>query len=79
MILHRQFGFKSYLKDMFHCPEGVMRYLCLMYKVYLIPVGDHKTKDNVQGVVAKFPELKTFYTENHQVSLVYSWDHLQFS
>ena len=69
VYIFRQFGFFSYLKDLFECPDAVMRYLCQLYRVHAIPVGTQKTKDNVENVIKRAPEISNFYTENHQVNL----------
>ncbi|CAH1798068.1 unnamed protein product [Owenia fusiformis] len=65
----RRYGFHSYLREMFNCPTAVMSYLCEMYKVHAIPVGDHTTKQRVEKVVNEVPRLSTFYTENHQYAI----------
>ncbi|XP_025077820.1 LOW QUALITY PROTEIN: structural maintenance of chromosomes protein 5-like [Pomacea canaliculata] len=59
-------GFKNYLQDLFTCPEAVMRYLCSLYKVHLIPVGDAHAQQNVEQIIARHPELNNFYTAHVQ-------------
>ena len=63
----RQYGFFSYLKDLFHCPDPVMAYLCLLYNVHKIPVGDETARRNVEHVIRAHPELRMFYTAHVQV------------
>ena len=64
----RKYGFVSYLRELFTCPEPVMRYLCKMYNVHQVPVGTRYTKDNVQVVVNNCPEIKLFYTDLDRVT-----------
>ena len=63
----RQYGFQMYLRELFVCPEAVMRYLCKNYHVHKIPVGTDYTKLHVDNVIKANPNLQTFYTENHKV------------
>ncbi|KAK6178810.1 hypothetical protein SNE40_011310 [Patella caerulea] len=66
---YRRYGFHHYLKDMFDCPDPVMRYLCCLYRVHCIPVGNKYTKDNVAGVIKDHSELSTFYTVDTQYTI----------
>ncbi|KAL4235855.1 Structural maintenance of chromosomes protein 5 [Mactra antiquata] len=66
---YRKYGFHSYLMDLFTCPDAVMKFLCIQYKVHSIPVGDNKTKDNVDKIVKEHPELNCFYTTNNQYNI----------
>jgi hypothetical protein len=43
VLLFRQFGFHTYLVDMISAPEAIMKYLCRMYRIQNIPVGDART------------------------------------
>ncbi|ESP05608.1 hypothetical protein LOTGIDRAFT_102434, partial [Lottia gigantea] len=61
---YRRYGFHHYLKDMFECPDPVMRYLCCLYRVHSIPVGDKYTKDNVDGVIKDHSELNIFLPQS---------------
>ena len=36
LYCYRNSGFQWYIKDMFDCPEPVMRYLCLQYAVHQV-------------------------------------------
>ena len=67
-ICFRRYRFHSYLQDLFTCPEAVMKFLCVQYKVYQIPVGDHRTKEMVDEITREAPELRCFYTSNNCVS-----------
>ena len=56
------------MKDLFTCPEAVMKFLCAQYKVFQIPVGDNRTKDMVDQITQEVPELRCFYTAANSVS-----------
>jgi len=58
------------MRELFTCPEPVMRYLCKMYHVYKVPVGTRHTKDNLEGVVRDCPEIKLFYTDQDRVIII---------
>lgn len=60
---YKKYGFVSYMRELFTCPEPVMRYLCKMYNVHRVPVGTRHTKDNLEAVVRHCPEIKLFYTD----------------
>ncbi|XP_013378683.1 structural maintenance of chromosomes protein 5 [Lingula anatina] len=66
---YSKYGFHSYLKDLFECPDPVMAFLCAMYKVHQIPVGDASTRDRVEVLLREHPDLNTFYTEDHQYNV----------
>ena len=63
----RKYGFVSYMRELFTCPEPVMRYLCKMYNVHKVPVGTRYTKDNLEVVIRDCPEIKLFYTDLDRV------------
>ncbi|XP_063435345.1 structural maintenance of chromosomes protein 5-like [Mytilus trossulus] len=63
---YRRYGFQSYLKDYISCPDGIMRYLCAQYRVHAIPVGDRRSKERVEEIVAQCPEFSMFYTIDSQ-------------
>ncbi len=63
-----KYGFLNYLIDLFDCPDAVMRFLCMQYQVYKIPVGGDKVKSNVDRVIHNNPELHVFYTRDTQVT-----------
>ncbi|XP_069672097.1 structural maintenance of chromosomes protein 5 [Periplaneta americana] len=58
----RQYGFHSYLREMISAPEPIMKYLCRMYKIYNIPVGDASTYAHCERIPLK---MSYFFTENH--------------
>lgn len=62
-----QFGFVNYMNDYIVCAEGVRRYLCAQYHVHNIPVGTRRTKDLVEEIKLRCPELRLFYTDEYQV------------
>ncbi|KAJ4434613.1 hypothetical protein ANN_23175 [Periplaneta americana] len=57
-----QYGFHSYLREMISAPEPIMKYLCRMYKIYNIPVGDASTYAHCERIPLK---MSYFFTENH--------------
>ena len=63
----RQYGFFSYMKDLFQCPDSVMAYLCVLYNVHKIPVGDDSARRHVEKVICAHPEVRQFYTASVQV------------
>ncbi|TRY71410.1 hypothetical protein DNTS_013707, partial [Danionella cerebrum] len=44
----KNYGFFSYLRELFDAPEEVMSYLCFQYKVNDVPVGTDKTKGMIE-------------------------------
>ncbi|XP_067666413.1 structural maintenance of chromosomes protein 5-like [Haliotis asinina] len=66
---YSKFGFSSFLKDLFDCPDAVMRFLCMQYQVHKIVVGDERVKSNVNRVIQKNPELHVFYTKDTQYTI----------
>ncbi|KAH9499281.1 Structural maintenance of chromosomes protein 5 [Bulinus truncatus] len=66
---YKKYGFEGYMKDLFSCPDPVMSYLCLMYKVYCLPVGSSAVKDNQELIIKECPELNTFYAPDVQFSI----------
>ncbi|XP_070206218.1 structural maintenance of chromosomes protein 5-like [Littorina saxatilis] len=65
----RNYGFFSYVKDLFQCPEAVMRYVCVLYNVHRVPVGDATAHRNVEKIIRDHPELRVFYTSHVQYSI----------
>nr|CAB3266388.1 structural maintenance of chromosomes protein 5-like [Phallusia mammillata] len=49
----KQWGFTSFLRELFKAPDAVMAYLCKQYRVHEIPVGSARTKDIVDQVTQK--------------------------
>ncbi|XP_067138662.1 structural maintenance of chromosomes protein 5-like [Centruroides vittatus] len=68
---YRKWGFHSYLKDLFTAPNAIMRYLCLMYKIHEIPVGNKYTQDNIEQVLSDV-KFRRFYTDDYMYSIKYS-------
>ncbi|XP_052276673.1 structural maintenance of chromosomes protein 5-like [Dreissena polymorpha] len=66
---YSKFGFQTYLRDMFTCPDAVMRFLCRQYRVHNIPVGTAATKQQVGNIIQQHPELTCFYTEDSQYQI----------
>jgi hypothetical protein len=58
----------NFLSDYIVCADGVRRYLCAQYQVHNIPVGTKRTKDLIEEIKRQCPELRTFYTDDYQVS-----------
>lgn len=55
--MFRHLGFHTYLVDMITAPEAIMGYLCRMYQIQNIPVGDDSTftySDQVPGSISRF-------------------------
>ncbi|GAB1609431.1 structural maintenance of chromosomes protein 5-like [Argonauta hians] len=65
----KKYGFRCFLKDLFDCPEGVMKFLCMQYKVHLIPVGNDESKSKVDQIIHENPSLNIFFTANNQYSI----------
>ncbi|XP_064620307.1 structural maintenance of chromosomes protein 5-like isoform X3 [Lineus longissimus] len=63
------YGFHHYLKDLFTCPDDIMKYLCKQYHVHTIPIGNNHTKEVVEQVMRDIPQMNTFYTEHHQYNI----------
>ncbi|XP_074651000.1 structural maintenance of chromosomes protein 5-like [Tubulanus polymorphus] len=61
----KRFGFYTYLREMFTCPDAVMRYLCAMYKVHCTPVGDRTVRNNLNNIMNNL-DLQLFYTPENQ-------------
>uniref|UniRef100_A0A8C9TFA4 Structural maintenance of chromosomes protein 5 n=1 Tax=Scleropages formosus TaxID=113540 RepID=A0A8C9TFA4_SCLFO len=63
----KQFGFFSYLRELFDAPEEVMSYLCYQYKVHEVPVGTEKTKEMIEEVRPVERMTATSYRANCQI------------
>ncbi|XP_005089499.1 structural maintenance of chromosomes protein 5 [Aplysia californica] len=66
---YKKFGFQHFMQDLFKCPDAVMRYLCLMYKVHSIPIGTANTASHSEKIINECPELFNFYTPDEQYSI----------
>ncbi|CAN8220491.1 unnamed protein product [Coccothraustes coccothraustes] len=56
-----QYGFYSYLRELFDAPSPVMNYLCYQYRVHDVPVGTQKTRDMIERIIQE-TNLKQIYT-----------------
>ncbi|CAI9735468.1 Hypothetical predicted protein [Octopus vulgaris] len=65
----KKYGFRCFLKDLFDCPEAVMKFLCMQYKVHMIPVGNEDSKSKVDQIIKENPTLNVFFTANNQYSI----------
>lgn len=46
----RQYGFFSYLRELFDAPDPVMSYLCCQYHIHEVPVGTERTRERIEQV-----------------------------
>ncbi|NXK13972.1 SMC5 protein, partial [Herpetotheres cachinnans] len=56
-----QYGFFSYLRELFDAPHPVMNYLCSQYRVHDVPVGTEKTRKMIERVIQE-TKLRQIYT-----------------
>lgn len=49
-LLFSQYGFFSYLRELFDAPLLVMSYLCYQYRIHDVPVGTEKTRNMIEKV-----------------------------
>lgn len=64
-----QLGLYSYLIDMFDGPAPVVNYLCRLFKVHEVVVGDDRTFDNAEQIPR---EIRLFFSTNHRFSVTVS-------
>ncbi|XP_077004529.1 structural maintenance of chromosomes protein 5 isoform X3 [Tamandua tetradactyla] len=57
----RQYGFFSYLRELFDAPDPVMSYLCCQYHIHEVPVGTERTRERIERVIQE-TRLKQIYT-----------------
>ncbi|XP_036749326.2 structural maintenance of chromosomes protein 5 isoform X2 [Manis pentadactyla] len=57
----KQYGFFSYLRELFDAPDPVMSYLCRHYHIHEVPVGTEKTRERIERVIQE-ARLKQIYT-----------------
>ncbi|KAM3937661.1 structural maintenance of chromosomes protein 5 isoform 2-T2 [Leptodactylus fuscus] len=57
----QQYGFFSYLRELFDAPHPVMNYLVAQYMVHNVPVGTEKTRHMIEKVI-KETGLRQMYT-----------------
>ncbi|XP_013371816.1 PREDICTED: structural maintenance of chromosomes protein 5 isoform X2 [Chinchilla lanigera] len=61
----RQYGFFSYLRELFDAPEPIMSYLCFQYHIHEVPVGTEKTRERIERVIQE-TQLKQVYTADEK-------------
>ncbi len=57
----REFGFSSYLRELFTGPEPVVSYLCRSYQVHNIPVGDRRAYENLGVIRERYGTLFNYF------------------
>ncbi|NWI52214.1 SMC5 protein, partial [Calyptomena viridis] len=63
-----QYGFFSYLRELFDAPRPVMSYLCSQYRVHDVPVGTEKTRDMIERVI-KETTFRQIYTAEERYAI----------
>ncbi|NXA11326.1 SMC5 protein, partial [Sapayoa aenigma] len=63
-----QYGFFSYLRELFDAPHPVMSYLCSQYRVHDVPVGTEKTRDMIERVI-KETSFRQIYTAEERYAI----------
>uniref|UniRef100_A0A2K5X189 Structural maintenance of chromosomes protein 5 n=1 Tax=Macaca fascicularis TaxID=9541 RepID=A0A2K5X189_MACFA len=60
----KQYGFFSYLRELFDAPDPVMSYLCCQYHIHEVPVGTEKTRERIERYIniPKMIHLGAVYT-----------------
>ncbi|XP_037013485.2 structural maintenance of chromosomes protein 5 isoform X5 [Artibeus jamaicensis] len=57
----KQYGFFSYLRELFDAPAPVMSYLCSQYHIHEVPVGTERTRERIERVIQE-TRLRQMYT-----------------
>ncbi|XP_066224105.1 structural maintenance of chromosomes protein 5 isoform X1 [Saccopteryx leptura] len=57
----KQYGFFSYLRELFDAPAPVMSYLCSQYHIHEVPVGTERTRERIEWVIQE-TRLRQMYT-----------------
>ncbi|XP_006729561.1 structural maintenance of chromosomes protein 5 isoform X2 [Leptonychotes weddellii] len=57
----KQYGFFSYLRELFDAPDPVMSFLCCHYHIHEVPVGTERTRERIERVI-KETRLRQMYT-----------------
>nr|XP_031533031.1 structural maintenance of chromosomes protein 5 isoform X2 [Vicugna pacos] len=57
----KEYGFFSYLRELFDAPDPVMSYLCCQYHIHEVPVGTERTRERIERVIQE-TRLKQIYT-----------------
>ncbi|MEE6459328.1 hypothetical protein FKM82_000599 [Ascaphus truei] len=64
----QQYGFFSYLRELFDAPQPVMSYLCYQYHVHEVPVGTDKTRSIIEKVIQE-TKLRQIYTAEERYTV----------
>ncbi|XP_018566367.1 structural maintenance of chromosomes protein 5 [Anoplophora glabripennis] len=65
----RQYGFYTYVNNLFTAPAPIMSYLCKTYQIHNIPVGDHNTNNCYE----KLPQtIRQFFSDKYRYSISFS-------
>lgn len=65
----QQFGLYSYLLDMIEGPAPIINYLCKLYRIHEVAVGD----DSIFQNASKLPNnLRVFFSTNHRFQVIVS-------
>ncbi|MEJ1276529.1 structural maintenance of chromosomes 5 [Cricetulus griseus] len=63
----KQYGFFSYLRELFDAPDPVMSYLCCQYHIHEVPVGTERTREKIERAFQDLPntldEIDALLTE----------------
>ncbi|XP_063769963.1 structural maintenance of chromosomes protein 5 [Pseudophryne corroboree] len=63
----KQYGFFSYLRELFDAPEPVMNYLVSQYHVHEVPVGTEETRHMIEKVINEVG-IRQLYTAEEKYS-----------
>ncbi|XP_019410732.1 PREDICTED: structural maintenance of chromosomes protein 5 [Crocodylus porosus] len=63
-----QYGFFSFLRELFDAPHPVMSYLCAQYRVHEVPVGTERTRNMIERVIQE-TKLRQLYTAEERYSV----------
>ncbi|XP_053322557.1 structural maintenance of chromosomes protein 5 [Spea bombifrons] len=64
----KQYGFFSYLRELFDAPHPVMNYLCFQYHVHEVPVGTQQTRSMIEKVIQE-TKLRQMFTAEEKYSM----------
>ncbi|XP_059607727.1 structural maintenance of chromosomes protein 5 [Phlebotomus argentipes] len=67
----RRFGFRQYLLDMVEGPCPILNFLCQVYNLHNIPVGDDSTDEKLDEVT-EWGRVQLLFTRTHRFSLAKS-------
>lgn len=68
IIISREFGFRTYVREMIDAPEAILVYLCLYCNIHQVPIGSDYTQKNISSILPKVSEFGRVYTNTHQYS-----------